>query len=106
MSHSLVHRCCLDPAVLWLWCRPAAAADLTPSLETSVYCQCANPIPQKKKKKIVGYYIKVKMNESNLYISAWMNVINVTFTTLKVSIRIKYSIYISFKNEKIQQLFV
>ena len=31
-------RCGLDPVLLWLWHRPAAIADLTPSLGTSICC--------------------------------------------------------------------
>jgi len=39
-----------DPLLLWLWCKPVAAAlsDLTPSLGTSICRRCG---PKKKKKK-------------------------------------------------------
>ena len=30
MSCSIDHRCGLDPTLLWLWCRPAAAAPIRP----------------------------------------------------------------------------
>ena len=30
MSCGVGHRCGSDPALLWLWCRPAATADSTP----------------------------------------------------------------------------
>ena len=50
------------------------------------------------------YYTEVKINELHLHTSTWVNVINVTFTMLKVSSRRNYSICIRFKNEKIQQL--
>ena len=37
-----------DPALLWLWCRPAATALIrTPSLGTSICCRCG---PRKGKK--------------------------------------------------------
>ena len=44
------HKCGLDPLLLWLWCRPAAAALiwLTPSLGTSI---CHRYSHKKKKKK-------------------------------------------------------
>ena len=39
-----------DPALLWLWCRPAAVALIgPPSLGTSMCCGCS-PKKQKKKK--------------------------------------------------------
>ena len=39
----------LDPALLWLWRRPAAATlDLTPSLGTSICGKCG---PKKQKRK-------------------------------------------------------
>ena len=47
------HRCGLDPASMWLWCRPAAEADLTPSLGTSMCCKYG----YKKKKKKVTYVL-------------------------------------------------
>ena len=41
-----------DPALLWLWCRLAAAIpNLTPSLGTSMRCRCG---PKKQKKKSTG----------------------------------------------------
>ena len=40
----------LDPALLWLWCRLAAAADSTSSLGTSI-CRRCSPKKQKKKKE-------------------------------------------------------
>ena len=30
MSCSILHRCGLNPALLWLWCRPTAAAPIRP----------------------------------------------------------------------------
>ena len=30
MSCGVVHRCSSDPSLLWLWCRPAAAAPIRP----------------------------------------------------------------------------
>ena len=44
------HRCCWDPALLWLWHRLAAAADSTPSLGTSK-CQGCGPKEKKEKKR-------------------------------------------------------
>ena len=40
-----------DLALLWLWCRPAVRADLTPSLETSICCECSPKKTKKRKKK-------------------------------------------------------
>ena len=28
MSCGVAHRCCLDPVLLWLWCKPAAVAPI------------------------------------------------------------------------------
>ena len=51
VSCGVGHRGSLDPSLLWLWCRPAAATlDLTPSLGTSI-CHGYDPKKQKKKKK-------------------------------------------------------
>ena len=36
MSCGIGCRCSLDPALLWLWHRPVAAAPITPSLGTSI----------------------------------------------------------------------
>ena len=38
-----------DPALLWLWRRPLATANSTPSLGASICCTCG---PKKKKKKL------------------------------------------------------
>ena len=43
--------CDLDPALLWLWCRPAAAAPIQPLLGTSICHKGAGLKRQKKKKK-------------------------------------------------------
>ena len=40
-----------DLALLWLWYRPAAAIDLTPSLVTSICCGYGSKKKKKKKKK-------------------------------------------------------
>ena len=40
-----------DPALLWLWCRPAVTS-LTPSLGTSICCECG---PKKKKNFFFGH---------------------------------------------------
>ena len=39
-GHGVGCRCGLDPALLWLWCRPAATALIDPSLGTSICCRC------------------------------------------------------------------
>ena len=39
-----------DPELLWLWCRPAATADLTPCLGTSI-CRGSGPRKGKKTKQ-------------------------------------------------------
>ena len=54
-------RCGSDPKLLWLWCRPSAIADLTPSLGTSLCCKCG---PKKKKKKYPPPWVQdIKINK-------------------------------------------
>jgi len=53
MSCGVGHRCSLDPALLWLWCRPAVVA-LTWPLGTST-CRKWGSEKQKKKKKRSPY---------------------------------------------------
>ena len=49
VSCGVGHRWGSDPALLWLWCRPAAVAlDLTGSLGTPICHECG---PKKQKKK-------------------------------------------------------
>ena len=40
-----------DPALLWLWCRPAAAAPIGPLAWKHPYASGCGPKKQKKKKK-------------------------------------------------------
>ena len=57
MSCGVGHRHRSDPSLLWLWCRPAAAATIwTLSLGTSICCRCGTLKKKKRqKKKLVGY---------------------------------------------------
>ena len=45
------HRHCLDPTLLWLWCRPAAAALIPPLAWELPYPRCSSKKDKKKKKK-------------------------------------------------------
>ena len=51
MSCSVGHRCGLDPALLWLWHRPAAVALIQPLAWEPLYPEGAALKKQKKKKK-------------------------------------------------------
>ena len=51
MSSDIGHRCSLDPALLWLWHRPAAAAPIGPLAQDLPYADGYGPKKQKKKKK-------------------------------------------------------
>ena len=52
VSYGVGHRRGSDPELLWLWCRPAAAAPMgPPSLGTSI-CYGCDPKKRKKKDKI------------------------------------------------------
>ena len=56
MSCGVGHRHGSDPKLLWLWCRPAATAPiLTPSLGTSMCCECG-PRKQTKKSGILVWF--------------------------------------------------
>ena len=50
VSCSVVCRCCSDPALLWLWCRPAAAAPIRPLAWEPPYAAGAALKIQKDKK--------------------------------------------------------
>ena len=52
MSCGVGHRRGLDPALMWLWCKPAAAALIGPLAWESPYAVDAALKRQKKKKKI------------------------------------------------------
>ena len=56
MSRSVGHRRCWDPALLWLWCRPAATAPIQPLAWELPYALGAAPKSQKKKKKKANYW--------------------------------------------------
>ena len=51
------HRCSLDPELLWLWCRPVAAAPIRPLALESPYAMSVALKSEKKKEK------KFKKNE-------------------------------------------
>ena len=51
MSCGVAHRCSSDPALLWLWCRPATEALIRPLAWKPPYAAGA-ALKSKKKKKI------------------------------------------------------
>ena len=52
MSYAVGPRCGLDPALMWLWCRPAATAMILPlAWEPPYAAGAALKRPKKKKKK-------------------------------------------------------
>ena len=51
MSYGVGRRCGLDPALLWLWCRPAATAPIQPLAWEAPYTLSA-ALKRKEKKKI------------------------------------------------------
>ena len=57
MSCGVDGRCGSDPALLWLWRRPAAnSSDSTPSLGTSICCRCS-PENKQTNKNIYIYTV-------------------------------------------------
>ena len=52
-SCSMGHRCSWDPALLWLWCRLAAAVPIQPLAQELLY---ASSMAVKKKKDIKMMY--------------------------------------------------
>ena len=52
-----------DLALLWLWCRPAAAAAIPRRLGTSICCRCVGE--KKKKRTTVGFVTSVEKNVNN-----------------------------------------
>ena len=55
MSCGVGHGCSSDPALLWLWCRPAAAAPIEPlAWEFPYAVGAALKRPKKKEKKVEG----------------------------------------------------
>ena len=49
MSCGVGHRCCSDPALLWLWHRPAGVALIQPLAWESLYATGATPKRKKKR---------------------------------------------------------
>ena len=49
-SCSVAHRCGSDPALLWLWCRPVAAAMIQPLAWELPYAE-GTALKRKRKKK-------------------------------------------------------
>ena len=74
MSCGIAHRCSSDLALLWLWCRPAAAARLQPlAWELSYAAGVAQKRPKKKKIAeislcLLGITEDTKMSETILAI--------------------------------------
>ena len=55
MSCGVGHRHSLDPALLWLWCRPVATAPIRPLAEEPAYATGAALEKTKRQKKITIY---------------------------------------------------
>ena len=51
MGYGIGHRCGLDPVLLWLWYKPAAAAMIQPLAWEIPYATGAAPKSKKTKKK-------------------------------------------------------
>ena len=64
MSRGIGHRCGSDPALLWLWPRPAAAVSIPPLAWELSYTTGA--ALKGKKKKAVMYKLYVNINFSFL----------------------------------------
>ena len=54
MSCGVGHKCGWDPALLWLWCRPAAAATIQPLAWELPYAEGAALKSNNKNKKDCG----------------------------------------------------
>ena len=54
MSRGVGCRCGSDPKLLWLWCRPAAAAQIQ-SLAWELPYAVGAALKKKKKKKVIEY---------------------------------------------------
>ena len=65
MSCSVGHRCCSDPALLWLWWRPAAAAPIPP-LAWDPPCAVGTAIKKTKEKKSNTFLLSIKGNFLNI----------------------------------------
>ena len=50
-SFGVGHRCGSDPALLWMWCRPAAAAPVQPLTWEELPYAAGAALKKKKKKK-------------------------------------------------------
>ena len=54
MSYGVGHRCSLDPALLWLWCRPAGVVPTGPlAWELNLHMQQMWPAPTPPQKKYI-----------------------------------------------------
>ena len=78
MSCGVGHRHGLDPALLWLWCRPAATALIVPLAWEPPYATGAALKRQKKKKKKnltsgVPFVIQCLMNLTGIHEYAGSN---------------------------------
>ena len=67
MSCGVGLRCCSDPALLWLWCRLAAAAPIRPpSPGTSIYCRCS--CEKEKEVPIVVQWKRIRLGNLRLWV--------------------------------------
>ena len=66
MSCGVGRRCGSDLILLWLWCRPAAAAPIQPLAWELPYATCV--ALESKKKKQANYYFYLKGKNKIIYI--------------------------------------
>ena len=66
MSCGIGRRQGLDPQLLWLWCRPAAAAPIEPLARELPYVPCVVLKKRQKKKKKEG-----KKERKELSVDVW-----------------------------------
>ena len=65
VSCGVVHRCSSDPALLWLWCRPAAAAPIQPLSWELPY---AAHVALRKRERDGGRERETERNEPTMYL--------------------------------------
>ena len=63
MSYGVGRRCCLDPTLLGLQCRPAATVPIQPLAWELPY---ATGVALKRKKKLLPHWAYVKMKQKSL----------------------------------------
>ena len=83
MSGGVGHRCGLDPKLLWLWCRPVAAALIQPLAWEPPYAMAVALKRPKKKEKKKKKSKRLNQEKTETGVSMWLSV----FRTQLVSVR-------------------